>query len=159
MRRRRSSESSTRSILSRAPTRQVKIFQLRHIVPGPNLENMLATITEGDVRFAMDEAHKVVVATGTEQSLAVVEAFLNRMDTETAGASAAKPAAKEVQLRLVWLVGGLADDAAAVPPPDLEGCRAGVGEDWCDESDHGRSDRGQRHGGREVFRQRISQGE
>ncbi len=100
--------------------RQVKIFQLRHIVPGPSLENMLATITEGDVRFAMDEAHKVVVATGAEPSLAVVEAFLNRMDTETAGAFAAKPAAKEVQLRLVWLVGGLADDAAAVPPPNLE---------------------------------------
>ena len=89
---------------------------MQHIVPGPNLENMLATVTEGEVRFAMDDARNAVVASGTNKALAVVEAFLERMDTD-----AAKPAAKELQIRLVWLVGGLADDAAAVPPPDLEG--------------------------------------
>lgn len=103
----------------RGTNRQVKIFQLRNIVPGPSLENMLSTITEGDVRIAIDEARNVVIATGTEQSLAVVEAFLTRMDSDAAGSTA--PAAREVQLRLVWLVGGLADDAAAAPPPDLEG--------------------------------------
>ena len=62
----------------------------------------------------------MVVAAGTERSLAVVEAFLNRMDTDTPGRPASAPAAKEMQLRLVWLVAGLADDAAAAPPSDLE---------------------------------------
>jgi hypothetical protein len=95
--------------------RQVKIFQLQHLVPGPTLENTLAAVAEGEVRFAMDVAHNAVVASGTEQSLAVVEALLTRLDTQTS-----QPAARELQLRLVWLVGGLADDAAAAPPPDLE---------------------------------------
>ena len=88
-------------------------------MPGPNLENMLATVSEGEARFALDEARNLVVAAGSEQSLAVVEALLSRLDTATADA-AAEPAAKELQLRLVWLVAGLADDAAAAPPEDLE---------------------------------------
>jgi hypothetical protein len=102
-------------------TRQVKIFQLQNLVPGPALENMLATVAPEDARFAMDPDRKLVVAIGSEASLRVVEALLNRLDTEGSGAPPVGPPATEMQLRLVWLVGGLADDAAAAPPPDLEG--------------------------------------
>lgn len=97
----------------------LKIFQLKHLQPDANLMSMLATIADEQVRFAPDEDRKVVVATGTSRALAVVEAFLSRVDADDAQ-PATDQGARELQMRLVWLVGGLADDAAAIPPPDLE---------------------------------------
>ena len=61
----------------------------------------MAAVTEGDVRFAMDDGRKVVVAAGTERSLAVVEAFLNRLDTDTPG-TAPRPHPQRRRCSCAW---------------------------------------------------------
>ncbi len=103
------------------PERHVKIFQLLHIAPSPSLLKMLMTAVDNQTRLSVDDQRKVVVAAGSPASLEVIEAMLKRLDESAPSASErAKTTPREMQIRLVWLVGDLDDSKSTEPPSDLD---------------------------------------
>ncbi len=96
---------------------ELKVFSLKHAVTGELAEPLqLVYGVRGLVAsFALDRARNLVIATGDRATLDAVEAMLKRLDEPRPE----RPAA-EMQVRVVWLVSGLAREDAAKPPDDLK---------------------------------------
>jgi hypothetical protein len=97
---------------------QLKVFRLKYapaVEVMQNIRSVQQGQADGVVQLATDSRTNSLIARAPQQVLEEIEALVKILDTETPDERAG-----ELQIRLVWLVGGLADDAAAIPPPDLE---------------------------------------
>jgi hypothetical protein len=90
----------------------MKEFALRTLEPDKDVEAALRLALSGSQnnRFALDRPRRQVLVYADDAAMKTVEALLNRLES-----TAAIPPARDVQVRVVWLVSGLAD---APPPPD-----------------------------------------
>ncbi len=107
----------------------VRLFKLEHAIVNNALTSKLGSLlpqalTGGPGRFsyrepvrvAFDAATNQIIARGTKEALDTVGSLIDAIDR----APDAPRAPTELQVRLVWLVGGLADDLGAKIPPDME---------------------------------------
>ncbi len=101
----------------RPESRQVKVFQLEYAEAGEMVELVVNALgPKGSV--AADNRTNSILATGPEEELKVVEAVLMQLDKEAqSDRREAMPAA--CQVRIVWLLGPMADDGDA-PSDDLK---------------------------------------
>ena len=100
---------------------QVKIFDLQHATPSPSLLQTLSSMLDPSTQLSYDTERNIVLAVGTPSSLSVIEAALLRIDEKpTLREQAARRKPQDRQVRIVWLVADLKDDAAPDPPKDLE---------------------------------------
>jgi hypothetical protein len=101
-------------------TGKLSVFQLKNLEPDNTLVEALNLVTGGAHRFAVDRRRKTVVAYSTPDVTAQIEALLSRLE-----AQAARPAAADVQVRVVWLMNIAAKDdpkdEIGAPPSDLKG--------------------------------------
>jgi hypothetical protein len=100
---------------------QLKVFELLH-APAADMRTALQEVAGSSVKIAVDAVGNRVLAQGDAESLEIIEALLMRLDQpppKPAGDEASAAPAEDVQVRLVWLVAGLKDSAAAPPPEDL----------------------------------------
>ena len=97
---------------------QLKVFWLKYapaVEVMQNIRSVQQGQADGVVQLATDSRTNSLIARAPQEVLEEIEALVKILDTETPDERAG-----ELQIRLVWLVGGLADDAAAIPPADLE---------------------------------------
>jgi hypothetical protein len=111
------------------PLRQLSVLTLTDVEADARLEEALRLIVQSPNRFALDQRLKQVVVSADKNTLASVETLLTRMEQQ-ARRIASRP--RDVQLRVVWLASGLAQDAPR-PPADLQGVlgeleKIGVGD-------------------------------
>jgi hypothetical protein len=104
------------------PARPLKIFTLLHVSAEATREALMQ-VGGADLKLAFDGAGNRVIAQGDPETLEMVEALLLRLDeppAQPAQEVQSPEAAEDVQVRIVWLVAGLKDAAAADPPRDLQ---------------------------------------
>lgn len=95
--------------------RQVKLFPLKH-ADATAAGELLSSLFVDKGQFAVDSRSNSLVVTGDEGFLAVVEAVLQNLDAEV------QPAPKELeqlQIRILWIVGGADWTATGAERPDL----------------------------------------
>ena len=113
---------------SKSSEQITRIFRLKNVPAEPDLANVLSLATRPrNVMFSVVPGKNVVVASGDEEGLQAVEELLqalektyDQQDAQSASPAGAIPA--DVQIRVVWLVGGLEDsEGTQLPPDDLSG--------------------------------------
>jgi hypothetical protein len=102
------------------PRYSLKVFALRTLEPDKDVEAALrlALSDSQNNRFALDRPRRQVMVYADDAAMKTVEALLNRLE------STAPPPVRDVQVRVVWLVSGLAD--APPPPEDLKDVLPGL---------------------------------
>jgi hypothetical protein len=92
----------------------VRVFPLRFAEPDKTMEAALQLIMAGS-QFTIDRVRKQVIVSATDESVVKqVQDLLGRLDVASAERHSA-----DVQVRIVWLVQGRAEEFAA-PPDDLK---------------------------------------
>jgi len=89
---------------------QVKVFNMVN-ADAATLAEMILELFD-DARISVDPRANAIVAMGSEETLAVIEAVLLRLDDETYGAIRETPSTT-LQVRVVWLVSGPDGEGAA----------------------------------------------
>ncbi len=104
-----------------APTETlaVQVLPLRHASAVEVLQAIQPIQPEAGVTLTASAESNALVVRAAASALEDIRRLVAQLDAAAADVSADRPP-RAVQLRVVWLVGGLADDAAAVPPQDLE---------------------------------------
>ena len=107
----------------------VRIFKLKHAIVNSDLASRLGSLfpqahavgprhfsSREPMRVTFDADTNQLIARGKIEALDTLRSLIEAIDR----APAAPRAPTELQVRLVWLVGGLADDQGAKIPPDME---------------------------------------
>ncbi|NLX55048.1 MAG: hypothetical protein GXY58_08040 [Planctomycetaceae bacterium] len=102
-----------------AETLLVQVLPLRYANAVEVLQAIQPIQPEAGVTLTASAESNALVVRAAASTLEEIRRLVAQLDAAAADVSAERPP-RVVQLRMVWLVGGLADDAAAVPPEDLE---------------------------------------
>jgi hypothetical protein len=94
---------------------QLKVFTLVNAEPS-SIAQVLAKLLPKEVRIAIDERTRTIIASGPPDALNVAQALLTRLD-EAAKTDRPEPSAS-YEVRLVWLASGLTEDNKGEPPGD-----------------------------------------
>jgi hypothetical protein len=99
------------------PQPKLSVFQLQFLEPDKTLEDALRLVfPQGKPgNFALDRQHRRVIVSADPVTTEAVEALLTRLDHP----EVTRPEVN-AQVRVVWLVNGLAREGAAPPPDDLK---------------------------------------
>jgi len=100
----------------RLPGLQLKVFSLVNADATTIAETILELFDGDDAKISVDPRTNSIVATGSEGTLEVIEALILRLDTDKKG----ETPSTTLQVRVVWLVGGLEGEEAAQPADDLK---------------------------------------
>jgi len=98
---------------------QLKVFSLAYADAATIAETILELFHGDDAKISVDPRTNSIVATGSEGTLAVIEALILRLDTDEKGEIRDTPSTT-LQVRVVWLVSGLEGEEAAQPADDLK---------------------------------------
>ena len=98
---------------------QLKVFSIVNADATTIAETVFELFEGDEAKFSVDPRTNSIVATGSEETLEVIEALLLRLDDEKFGVTRESPSTT-LQVRVVWLVSGLEGEEAAQPADDLK---------------------------------------
>jgi len=101
---------------------KLTVFSLRHVQPDQHLEKSLRLLFTAGGNFSLDPQRKSVMVYADTKTTDTVAALLERLEVLQAAGSKpdARTPAGDVQVRVVWLVGGSAKEEAPPLPDDLK---------------------------------------